>query len=127
MISKIKDYSVTNKQISTEIQQLEEAEKEWNSLWIQKSKKKIRRTSDMIEKTYRCPFVECGKLYGSDVSLNLHMKLKHNSGTKTEREALAKEICLAEEKGNHVDITFNFPPGYLDEFRKNFKVDSTTV
>lgn len=48
MISKIKDYSVTNKQISTEINQLEEAEKEWNSLWIQKSKKKIRRTSDMI-------------------------------------------------------------------------------
>ena len=44
----------------------------------------------MIDKTYKCPFGDCGKPYGSDVSLNLHMKLKHNSGTKTEREALAR-------------------------------------
>ena len=63
---------------------------------IQKSKKKIRRTSDMIDKTFQCPFDRCSRTYGSDVSLNLHMKLKHNSGTKTERENLAKEICLAE-------------------------------
>ena len=49
----------------------------------------------MIEKTYKCPFPQCDKNYGSDVSLNLHMKLKHNSGTKTEREALAREVCLA--------------------------------
>ena len=40
-------------------------------------------TSDMIEKVYECPFDKCGRTYGSDVSLNLHMKLKHNSGTKT--------------------------------------------
>ena len=59
-------------------------------MFIQKSKKKIRRTSDKIEKVYECPFDKCGRNYGSDVSLNLHMKLKHNSGTKTEREALAK-------------------------------------
>lgn len=44
----------------------------------------------MIEKVYECPFEKCGRTYGSDVSLNLHMKLKHDSGTKTEREALAK-------------------------------------
>jgi hypothetical protein len=81
----------------------------------------------MIEKTFRCPFIDCGKLYGSDVSLNLHMKLKHNSGTKTERETLAKEICLAEEKGYKVEISLNFPPGYLEEFRKNFKVESSVV
>lgn len=56
----------------------------------------------MIDKSYRCPFKDCLKPYGSDVSLNLHMKIKHNSGTKTEREALAKEICLGEEKGYHV-------------------------
>ena len=29
------------------------------------------------------------KLYGSDVSLNLHIKIKHNGGNKTEREKLA--------------------------------------
>lgn len=75
----------------------------------------------MIEKTYQCPFEKCGRTYGSDVSLNLHMKIKHNSGTKTEREALAKEVCLAEEKGVNIQVDLNFPPGYLDEFRENFR------
>ena len=83
MITKIKDYSIQNKQLNQDINELDEAEKEWNLLWTQKSKKKIRRTSDMIEKTYQCPFDKCGRTYGSDVSLNLHMKIKHNSGTKT--------------------------------------------
>lgn len=51
----------------------------------------------------------------------MHMKLKHNSGTKTEREMLAKEICLAEERGEKIKIDLVFPPGYLEEFRENFK------
>ena len=67
----------------------------------------------MIEKVYECPFSKCGKNYGSDVSLNLHMKLKHNSGTKTERETLAREICLAEERGEKININLTFPPGYM--------------
>ena len=50
------------------------------------------------------------------------MKLKHNSGTKSEREALAKEICLAEERGEKVDVYLTFPPGYLEEFKKIFKL-----
>ena len=83
MISKIKEYSDGNKILNKEVAELEEAEKEWAAIWTQKSKKKIRRTSDMIEKSYMCPFDRCLKSYGSDVSLNLHMKLKHNSGTKT--------------------------------------------
>jgi hypothetical protein len=83
MISKIKDYSVGNKILVKEVQELEDAEKEWMQIWTQKSKKKIRRTSDMILKAYDCPFDKCSRTYGSDVSLNLHMKLKHNSGTKT--------------------------------------------
>ncbi len=37
----------------------------------------------MIQKVFECPFDKCGRNYGSDVSLNLHMKLKHKSGTKT--------------------------------------------
>lgn len=36
-----------------------------------------------------CPYDGCNKLYGSDVALNLHVKLKHNGGNKTERERLA--------------------------------------
>jgi hypothetical protein len=67
----------------------------------------------MIEKSYICPFDTCDKNYGSDVSLNLHMKLKHNSGTKTERESLAREVCLAEEQNRKIEISLTFPPGYL--------------
>ena len=114
MISKIKEYSEGNKILDKQVEELDDAEKEWMQIWTQKSKKKIRRTSDMIEKTYQCPFERCCRTYGSDVSLNLHMKLKHNSGTKTERENLAKEICLAEEKGIKIKVTLNFPPGYLE-------------
>ena len=80
----------------------------------------------MIEKNYVCPFEKCGKNYGSDVALNMHMKLKHNSGTKTEREMLAKEICLAEERGDKIKVDLVFPPGYLEEFRENFKRELRT-
>ena len=67
----------------------------------------------MINKNYTCPFPQCNKTYGSDVSLNLHMKLKHNSGTKTERETLAHEVCVAEEEGRKIAVPLTFPPGYL--------------
>ena len=53
------------------------------------TKKKNRRTANEIEKSHICPYESCNKLYGSDVSLNLHIKLKHNGGNKTEREKLA--------------------------------------
>lgn len=89
-----------------------------------KNKKKNRRLASEIQKSFQCPYKECQKLYGSDVSLNLHIKLKHNGGNKTERERLAvnwgffnfqRNICLAEEKGEQVkDLRLNFPPGYLD-------------
>ena len=36
-----------------------------------------------------CSYPNCNKFYGSEVSLNLHIKLKHNGGNKTERERLA--------------------------------------
>lgn len=42
-----------------------------------------------------CPYENCQKGYGSDVSLNLHIKIKHNGGSKTEREKLAKAIMMA--------------------------------
>ena len=81
----------------------------------------------MIEKSYQCPFDRCSRTYGSDVSLNLHMKLKHNCGTKTERENLAKEICLAEEKGIKIKPPINFPPGFMDEFRENFRKEQRAL
>ncbi|CAG9315096.1 unnamed protein product [Blepharisma stoltei] len=39
-------------------------------------KKRHRRTADKIERHYTCPI--CGKSYGSEASVNNHVKLKHS-------------------------------------------------
>ena len=58
-------------------------------LYKLKNRKKNRRLAVEIEKKFECPYEKCYKFYGSDVSLNLHIKLKHNGGNKTDREKLA--------------------------------------
>ena len=40
-------------------------------------KKRFRRTAGEIERHYRCPVETCQKSYGSEGSLNQHIKLKH--------------------------------------------------
>jgi len=73
-----------------------------------------------------CPYEGCNKLYGSDVSLNLHIKLKHNGGNKTEREKLARSIFLAKLNGEKVpDISLNLPPGFLEVDLNNLKHELT--
>lgn len=39
--------------------------------------KRRRRTALGIKRRYACPVQECGKSYGSDGSLNQHIRLKH--------------------------------------------------
>ena len=58
-------------------------------------KKHFRRCANEIDKGFPCPYSDCGKIYGSEGSLNLHMKLKHNAGSKTDREKLAKSVVWA--------------------------------
>lgn len=69
-----------------------------------KRKKHMRRTAAEIEREFivrflifiiKCPYNECGKFYGSEGSLNLHIKIKHNGGNKTERERLAVRFSLS--------------------------------
>ena len=62
--------------------------------WVPKkyTKKKKRRTAVQISRNFKCPYHNCFKFYGSDVSLNLHIKIKHNGGNKTDREKLAVNI-----------------------------------
>ncbi len=57
-------------------------------------KKHFRRCANEIAKGFTCPYSECEKIYGSEGSLNLHMKLKHNAGSKTAREKLAKTLAI---------------------------------
>lgn len=57
-----------------------------------RNKKKHRRPAVEIDKSHSCPYDNCYKNYGSDVSLNLHIKIKHNGGNKTDREKFAVSL-----------------------------------
>lgn len=65
-------------------------QEEYFKLYKLKNRKKNRRLAVEIEKKFDCPYHKCYKNYGSDVSLNLHIKIKHNGGNKTDREKLAE-------------------------------------
>lgn len=79
-------------------QSIQELLKERSKMLSEKHQKKKRRTSSEINKTYKCPYQDCNKKYGCDVSMNLHIKLKHEGGNKTEREQLAVRQCLSRGK-----------------------------
>lgn len=51
--------------------------------------------------------------------MNLHIKIKHNGGNKTDREKIAKSIVIAKvngmEIGEDVKMNLNLPPGSLEK------------
>jgi hypothetical protein len=60
----------------------------------------------------------CEKVYGSEGSLNLHIKLKHNGGNKTDREKIAKSLVYAKASGINLPTEtltaqLNLPPGII--------------
>lgn len=67
-------------------------------------KRHNRRCADELEKDFICPYEACNKLYGSEGSLNLHIKLKHNGGNKTDREKIAKSLVYANAKGLNLPV-----------------------
>lgn len=85
-------------------------------------KKHNRRTAKEIPKEYRCPY-KCGKLYGSEGSLNLHMKLKHAGGNKTDREKTAKSLVIAQFRNEKLpEISLNLPCGAIEEAAKELNI-----
>ena len=78
-----------------------------------------------MSKNFPCPYDNCGKFYGSEGSLNLHMKIKHKAGSKTEREKLAKSIvwanCRGAEDLSPAEIVL--PPGCLENAAKTLGVE----
>ena len=87
-------------------------------------KKHNRRTAKEINRQYICPYKNCLKIYGSEGSLNLHIKIKHNGGTKTDRDRLAKTIIMAHMKGQLCQvidqIDLNLPPGTITKAAKKY-------
>ncbi|CAD8152588.1 unnamed protein product [Paramecium octaurelia] len=61
-----------------EIQQkLEMLEKEGNNHSFEERKKRLRSLASEIQRNFECPLTKCSKKYGSEGSLNQHIKLKH--------------------------------------------------
>eukprot|EP01016_Furgasonia_blochmanni_P014443 TRINITY_DN1756_c0_g1_i9.p1 TRINITY_DN1756_c0_g1~~TRINITY_DN1756_c0_g1_i9.p1 ORF type:complete len:282 (+),score=38.69 TRINITY_DN1756_c0_g1_i9:66-911(+) len=122
LIQKMKEFSQDTKLIQEKISRyediisaMENSMQDGLSPFNKKLKKKNRRTASQIKKDHVCPYEGCNKQYGSDVSLNLHIKLKHNGGNKTEREKIARTLYLAKLKGDKVpDVNINLPPGYIE-------------
>ncbi|CAI2373224.1 unnamed protein product [Moneuplotes crassus] len=90
-------------------------------------KKHIRRTAKEITKNQNCPYQDCNKVYGSEGSLNLHMKLKHGAGNKTDREKLSKTLVIqyGNKKSLPSEITINLPPGILEQVCKEYNFNLT--
>lgn len=78
----------------------------------------MRRTATEIDRTFICPYEGCSKFFGSEGSQNLHIKIKHNGGSKTDREKLAKMLVKA-FAGNKMTnevidaVDLNLPPGVI--------------
>jgi hypothetical protein len=49
--------------------------------------------------------------------LNLHIKIKHNGGNKTDREKIAKSIVFAKANGLTLpdQMELNLPPGSVEK------------
>ena len=48
-----------------------------NGIAVDDKRKRHRRTATEIQRHYKCQMADCHKSYGSEGSLNQHMKLKH--------------------------------------------------
>ena len=70
-----------------------------------------------LEREFACPYESCDKLYASEGSLNLHIKIKHNGGNKTDREKLAKSLVYCKAKGIQIpeSLEVNLPPGIVQK------------
>lgn len=83
-----------------------------------KRKKHLRRTASEIDRAFVCPYDGCGKFFGSEGSQNLHIKIKHNGGSKTDRERLAKNLAMAYANNRMTNelidaVELNLPPGVI--------------
>lgn len=97
----------------------ENLERNSRERYISGRKKHHRRCANEIKRQLNCPYPHCNKLYGSEGSLNLHIKIKHNGGNKTDREKIAKSIVIAKVNGmelaDEIKMNLNLPPGSLEK------------
>lgn len=130
LIQKMKDHLTEIKGYQEQLLALEKNAEETDSRSLNESgvkqKKKNRRTANQIVKTYQCPYEKCSKTYGSEISLNLHIKIKHQGGNKSDREKIANVLISAKITGKKIDdiadIQVKLPPNYIKNYLKFHKL-----
>ena len=96
----------------------ENLERTTRERYLSGRKKHNRRCANEIQRQLPCPYAKCSKIYASEGSLNLHIKIKHNGGNKTDREKIAKSIVYAKANGIEIShdlaLQVNLPPGIIE-------------
>lgn len=86
-----KKFPLQDKDLHSLGESFEPFEREITIKLEKKTNEKIKRQQSAESDTkhegqsYECTYEGCGKVYSSPVSMNLHIKMKHNGGTKKER------------------------------------------
>lgn len=97
----------------------ENLERTTRERYLSGRKKHNRRCANEIQRGLACPYAKCNKSYASEGSLNLHIKIKHNGGNKTDREKIAKSIVFAKANGivigDELALQVNLPPGSIEK------------
>jgi len=73
----------------------------------EKAKKRHRRTAQEIERKFRC---ECGKGYGSEGALRMHIKIKHSEASFEKQEEVEEEFSLASSSSSTSSPSPTFSP-----------------
>jgi hypothetical protein len=121
-VAQLKQLNSGVDKLKDKLSDIEQLDGRLENLMKMKNKKKNRRAAKDVPKNHACPYDNCFRVYGGEVSLNLHIKTNHNGGTKTERLkiivmslTMQREVQLARSRGEPLpEITINLPPGFLD-------------
>ena len=138
ILAKIEDISLSRDSYLKKILRIEEQYEHWHnnigdnddSDEYQKNlrKKHERRYAAEIAREYNCPYHGCEKMYGSEGSMNLHIKLKHKGGNKTDREKTAKHIVFCQSANLPICmaqllVKINLPPGSIREASEQLQIN----
>jgi hypothetical protein len=76
LTSQVKQLLADKSELAGRLERLEEREEDSSDVTGEKSKRH-RRTASEISRHYKCALASCQKSYGSEGSLNQHIRLKH--------------------------------------------------
>jgi len=75
----------------------------------EKGKKRHRRTAQEIERKHPCEFASCGKSYGSEGALKMHIRLKH-SGVISDATSSPEPVSVSVSSPSTVASSPSSPP-----------------